>query len=52
MVKNEARVTVTGWLNNVADFEWGRALKLGEHYAFSGKQLEIAMRSFDAKDSM
>ena len=29
-----------------------RATKLGEHYAFSGKQLEIAMRSFDAKDPM
>jgi len=29
MIKNEAKVTVTGWLNNVADFEWGRALKLG-----------------------
>jgi hypothetical protein len=28
MVKNEAQVTVTGWLNDVKDFEWGRALKL------------------------
>jgi hypothetical protein len=29
MIKNEARVVITGWLNNVADFEWGRALKIG-----------------------
>jgi hypothetical protein len=28
MVKNEALVEVTGWLNDVKDFEWGRALKL------------------------
>jgi hypothetical protein len=28
MVKNEARVQVTGWLNDVKDFEWGRALKV------------------------
>lgn len=28
MIKNEARITVTGWLNNVADFDWGRALKV------------------------
>ena len=28
MVKNEAQVTVTGWLNDVKDFEWGRALKV------------------------
>ena len=29
MVKNEALVSVTGWLNDVKDFEWGRALKVG-----------------------
>jgi len=29
-----------------------RASKLNKHYAFSDKQLEIAMRSFDAKDPM
>ena len=29
-----------------------RASKLGKHYAFSIKQLEIAMRSLDAKDPM
>jgi hypothetical protein len=28
MVKNEAVVKVTGWLNNVSDFDWGRALKV------------------------
>ena len=28
MVKNEAQVSVTGWLNDVKDFEWGRAIKL------------------------
>ena len=28
MEKNEAQVTVTGWLNDVKDFEWGRALKV------------------------
>ena len=28
MVKNQALVTVTGWLNDVKDFEWGRALKV------------------------
>ena len=28
MVKNEARVQITGWLNDVKDFEWGRALKV------------------------
>jgi hypothetical protein len=28
MIKNEAQVTVTGWLNDVKDFEWGRALKV------------------------
>jgi hypothetical protein len=29
MVKNEALVTVTGWLNDVKDFQWGRAIKVG-----------------------
>lgn len=29
-----------------------RASKREKHYAFSDKQLEIAMRSFDAKDPM
>ena len=29
MEKNEALVTVTGWLNDVKDFQWGRALKVG-----------------------
>lgn len=29
-----------------------RASKSGKHYAFSDKQMEIAMRSFDAKDPM
>ena len=28
MVKNEALIEVTGWLNDVKDFEWGRALKV------------------------
>ena len=28
MERNEALVTVTGWLNDVKDFQWGRALKL------------------------
>ena len=28
MERNEALVTVTGWLNDVKDFHWGRALKL------------------------
>ena len=28
MIKNEAQVQVTGWLNDVKDFEWGRALKV------------------------
>jgi hypothetical protein len=28
MIKNEATVKVTGWLNDVKDFEWGRALKV------------------------
>jgi hypothetical protein len=28
MIKNEATVKVTGWLNDVKDFDWGRALKV------------------------
>jgi len=28
MVPNKAEVVVTGWLQNVADFEWGRAVKV------------------------
>ena len=28
MIKNEARIELTGWLNDVKDFEWGRALKV------------------------
>jgi len=28
MVKNEAQIQLTGWLNDVKDFEWGRALKV------------------------
>jgi hypothetical protein len=28
MIRNGASVTVTGWLQNVADFEWGRAVKV------------------------
>ncbi len=28
MVKNEARIELTGWLNDVKDFDWGRALKI------------------------
>jgi hypothetical protein len=28
MVKNEAQVSVTGWLQDVKDFEWGRAVKV------------------------
>ena len=28
MIKNEARIELTGWLNNVADFDWSRALKV------------------------
>ena len=29
MVKNEAQIQLTGWLNDVKDFEWGRVLKVG-----------------------
>jgi len=28
MVKNEARIELTGWLQDVKDFDWGRALKV------------------------
>ena len=28
MVKNEALIELTGWLNDVKDFDWGRALKV------------------------
>jgi DNA-binding helix-hairpin-helix protein with protein kinase domain len=28
MVKNEALIQLTGWLNDVKDFQWGRALKV------------------------
>jgi hypothetical protein len=28
MVKNEAKLIVTGWLNDVKEFDWGRALKV------------------------
>ena len=28
MIKNEALIELTGWLNDVKDFEWGRALKV------------------------
>jgi len=28
MIPNKAEVTVTGWLNDVKDFDWGRALKV------------------------
>jgi hypothetical protein len=28
MVKNEAQIQLTGWLNDVKDFEWGRAIKV------------------------
>jgi hypothetical protein len=28
MARNEALVTIVGWLNDVKDFEWGRALKV------------------------
>lgn len=28
MVKNEANVKVTGWLNDVKSFDWGTALKV------------------------
>jgi hypothetical protein len=28
MVKNEALIQLTGWLNDVKDFEWGRAVKI------------------------
>jgi hypothetical protein len=28
MARNEALVTIVGWLNNVSDFDWGRALKV------------------------
>lgn len=28
MIKNEATITVTGWLQDVKDFDWGRALKV------------------------
>ena len=28
MIKNEGLIEVTGWLNDVKDFEWGRVLKL------------------------
>lgn len=29
MVKNEALIEVTGWLNDVKQFDWGVALKVG-----------------------
>jgi len=28
VVKNEARIELTGWLQDVKDFDWGRALKV------------------------
>jgi hypothetical protein len=28
MIKNEATITITGWLNDVKDFDWGRAIKV------------------------
>lgn len=28
MIKNEAQIQVTGWLNDVKEFDWGRALKV------------------------
>jgi hypothetical protein len=28
MIKNEAQIQVTGWLNNVKEFDWGTVLKL------------------------
>jgi hypothetical protein len=29
MVKNEAQIQVTGWLNDVKEFDWGTAIKVG-----------------------
>ena len=29
MVKNEALIELTGWLNDMREFEWGTALKVG-----------------------
>ena len=29
MVKNEALIELTGWLNDVREFDWGTALKVG-----------------------
>jgi hypothetical protein len=29
MVKNEALIQVTGWLNDVKEFDWGTAIKVG-----------------------
>jgi len=29
MIKNEAQITVTGWLNDVKVFDWGTSLKVG-----------------------
>lgn len=28
MIKNEAQITVTGWLNDVKEFSWGTAIKV------------------------
>jgi hypothetical protein len=28
MVRNEARIELTGWLQDMKDFEWGRAIKV------------------------
>lgn len=28
MIKNEAQIQLTGWLNDVKEFDWGRALKV------------------------
>lgn len=28
MIRNGAQVTVTGWLQNVSDFDWGRSVKV------------------------
>lgn len=29
MIKNEGLIQVTGWLNDVKEFDWGTALKVG-----------------------
>jgi hypothetical protein len=44
VVKNEARIELTGWLNNVSDFDWGRALKVSVDVRKQNHQGEVGNR--------